>query len=147
MLCDLMETRNNYPYYLDIPTRWLDNDLYQHVNNVHYYAFFDTVIGRFLMDEAGLDYRQDAVVGFAVENGCHYKRPLAFPDIVEAGLRVTKIGNSSVRYEVGLFTAGHDSPAATGYFVHVFVNRFEGNIAAPIPPKIRAALSKIHQSA
>ncbi len=140
-----METRNNYPYFLDIPTRWLDNDLYQHVNNVHYYAFFDTVIGRFLMDVGGLDYRQDAVVGFAVENGCRYKRPLAFPDIVEAGLRVTKIGNSSARYEVGLFTAGHDSPAATGYFVHVFVNRFEGNAAAPIPPKIRAALTKIYQ--
>ncbi len=140
-----MATRDNYFYFLNIPTRWIDNDLYQHVNNVHYYAFFDTVIGRFLMDEGGLDYREDAVVGFAVENGCRYLRPLAFPDIVEAGLRVTKIGNSSVRYEVALFTAGHESPAATGHFTHVFVNRHEGGKAAPIPPKIRAALAKIHQ--
>ncbi len=140
-----MEVRENYPYFLDIPTRWIDNDLYQHVNNVHFYAFFDTVIGRFLMEEGGLDYRNDPVVAFAVENGCCYLRPLSFPDVVQAGLRVTRIGRSSARYEIGLFTVGHEEPAATGYFVHVFVNRQDGNKSTPIPPKIRSALTRIHQ--
>ena len=140
-----MEIRENYPYFLEIPTRWIDNDLYKHVNNVHYYAFFDTVIGRFLMEEGGLDYRQDSIVAFAVENGCRYLRPLALPDVVEAGLRVRKIGTSSVRYEIGLFTAGHDMPAATGYFVHVFVDRHNGGKSTPIPPKIRSALARIHR--
>ena len=140
-----MEIRENYLYFLEIPTRWIDNDLYQHVNNVHYYAFFDTVIGRFLMEEGGLDYGQDSVVAFAVENGCRYLRPLAFPDVVEAGLRVTKIGNTSVHYEIGLFTAGHDAPAATGHFVHVFVDRHNDGKSTPIPAKIRAALTQIHR--
>ena len=139
-----MELRENYPYFLEIPTRWIDNDLYQHVNNVHYYAFFDTVIGRFLMEEGGMDYRQDDVVAFAVENGCRYLRPLSFPDVVEAGLRVTKIGNSSVRYEIGLFTASYDEPAAIGYFVHVFVSRQEGGKSTSIPAKIRTAMEQIY---
>lgn len=138
-----MEKRENYLYFLSIPTRWIDNDLYQHVNNVHFYAFFDTVIGQYLTQVGQMDYQNDSVVAFAIENMCQYKRPLRFPDIIEAGLRVTKIGNTSVRYEIGLFTEGFEEPAALGYFVHVFVDRTNGNQSAPIPQKIRRALEEI----
>lgn len=138
------ETRTNYPYFLAIPTRWRDNDLYQHVNNVVYYAFFDTVIGHYLMTVGQLDYRADSVVGFAVETQCQFLQPLAFPDVVDAGLRVGKIGNKSARYEIGLFKQGDDAPAAVGYFVHVFVHR-ETNQSTPIPDKIRRALSEIYR--
>lgn len=138
-----METRENYGYFLDIPTRWIDNDLYQHVNNVHFYTFFDTVIGHYLTQVGKMDYQNDSVVAFAIENWCQYKRPLRFPDIIQAGLRVVKIGNSSVKYEIGLFTKGVEEPAALGYFIHVFVDRHDENRPTPIPAKIRHALEKI----
>ena len=138
-------TREDYLYFLEIPTRWIDNDVYQHVNNAYFYAFFDTVIGHFLIHEGGLNYQEDRVVGFAVESSCRYLRPVAFPDIVEAGLCVTKIGNSSVRYEIGLFTAGIIKPAAVGYFVHVFVDRHQQNQPTPIPTNIRNALHTIYK--
>lgn len=137
------ETRQDYHYFLDIPTRWIDNDVYGHVNNVIYYAYFDTVIGRYLVEEGGLDYVNDDVVGFAVETKCQFKRAIAFPDVVEAGLRVVKLGNRSARYEIGLFTAGYEEPAASGYFVHVFVSLQNERRAAPIPMKIRRALEKL----
>jgi acyl-CoA thioester hydrolase len=138
-----LETRQNYPYFLEIPTRWIDNDIYGHANNAHYYAYFDTVIGHYLVNEGGLDYVNDQVVGFAIENQCRFKRAISFPDVIEAGLRVGKIGNSSVRYELGLFTTGYDEPAAVGYFVHVFVDLANERRSTNIPPKIRAALEKI----
>ena len=138
-----MEKRDNYYYFLDIPTRWRDNDIYGHVNNVVFYAYFDTVIGDYLMKEGQLDYVNDQVVGFAIETKCQFKRALAFPDVVQAGLRVGKIGRTSVRYEIGLFTADYEEPAATGYFVHVFVDLANGRRSTPIPDKIRRALQKI----
>jgi len=137
------ETRQRYAYFLQIPTRWMDNDIYGHVNNVQYYAFFDTVIGDYLIRHGGLDIVNDAVVGFAVESLCQYRRAIAFPELVEAGLRVARIGNSSVRYEIGIFTAGYDAPAATGYFVHVFVDRTQGNRPTTVPEKLRTALAKL----
>lgn len=135
-------TRSAYPYTLAIPTRWRDNDLYQHVNNVVYYAFFDTVIGHYLMTVGQLDYTRDTVVGFAVETHCQFFKPVAFPDVVDAGLRVGKIGNSSVRYEIGIFKEDEDTLVAAGYFVHVFVDR-NTNQSTRIPDKIRTALEKI----
>lgn len=137
------ETRQAYGHFLQIPTRWMDNDVYGHVNNVQYYSFFDTVIADYLIQQGGLEMRQDAVVGFAVESLCQYKRAIAYPDVVEAGLRVARIGNSSVRYEIGIFTQGYVEPAATGYFVHVFVDRTNDNRPTPVPEKLRAALAKI----
>jgi acyl-CoA thioester hydrolase len=136
-------TRQEYPYFLSIATRWMDNDVYGHVNNVQYYSFFDTVIGHYLIHEGGLDFRTDTVIGFAIESQCQYKRAIAYPDVVEAGLRVERIGNSSVRYEIGIFTAGYEEAAATGYFVHVFVDRTSGNRPTPVPEKIRTALEKL----
>ena len=132
----------DYPYHLTIPTRWRDVDMYAHVNNVVFYAYFDTVIGHYLMSQGGLDYTTDTVVGFAVESQCRFLKPLRFPDVIDAGLRVAKIGNSSVRYEVGIFKQGESDPSAFGYFVHVFVDRTR-NQSTPIPPAIRAALEKI----
>ena len=136
------ETRARYRHFLAIPTRWMDNDVYAHVNNVVYYSFFDTVINGYLMAHGGLDYRAGAVVGIAVETMCRFHKSFAFPDIVDAGLRVAHLGNSSVRYEIGLFRQGDDEPAATGYFVQVFVER-EGHTPVPLPDAIREALAPL----
>ena len=137
-----MSTRGDYSYWLVIPTRWMDNDIYAHVNNVHYYSFFDTVIAHFLIHEGGLDIHAGAVIGLCVESGCRFRRPLTFPEPVDAGLRVGRLGNSSVRYEVGLFPAGEDEVAADGHFVHVFVDR-ETRRPHTLPDGIRAALAGI----
>jgi len=132
----------DYPYHLAIPTRWRDVDMYAHINNVVFYAYFDTVIGHYLMTEGGLDYATDNVVGFAVESQCQFLKPLRFPDMIDAGLRVDRLGNSSVTYAVGIFKQGEPDPAAYGRFVHVFVDR-DTNKSTPIPAKIREALGKI----
>jgi acyl-CoA thioester hydrolase len=135
-------TRADYPVLYDIPTRWLDNDIYGHVNNVNYYSYFDTAIANFLMGEGGLDPWRDEVVGFCVESACRFRRGIRFPDRVSAGLRVTKLGRSSVRYEIGIFRGDEDAAAADGHFVHVFVERAEER-ATPVPPSIRAALARL----
>ena len=135
-------TRADYPHFLSIPTRWIDNDVYHHVNNAIYYMFFDTVINEYLVCEGGLDFREGEVVGLAVETHCQFKKPIAFPDVVDAGMRVGKLGNSSVRYEIGLFIQGDDTLAAFGYFVHVFVSQSTKR-PAPIPDQIRRALQKL----
>src|SRR6266550_3063945 len=106
---------DEYVHVLDIPTRWNDNDVYGHVNNVHYYSFFDTVINTYLIDEGGLDIYEGPSIGLCVESHCAFRSPLAFPAIVRAGLRVATIGRSSVRYEVGLFSAPGDAEAAEGW--------------------------------
>lgn len=134
-------TRASYPHFLELPTRWSDNDVYGHVNNVVYYAFFDTVINRVLID-AGLDIHGGDVIGLAVETGCSFLRPLRFPDVVEAGLRVAHLGTSSVRYEVGIFVRGEDAIAAHGHFVHVFVDRTSRR-PVPIPVPLRAAMAAL----
>ena len=136
------EKRENYPHFLAIPTRWMDNDVYGHVNNVVYYSYFDTVINDYLMAEGGLDFSAGDVVGIAVETMCQFHKSLAFPDLVDAGLRVGKLGNSSVRYEIGLFRAGDAKAAATGHFVHVFVRQTE-QVPVPMPGPIRSALERL----
>ena len=120
----------------------MDNDIYGHVNNVVYYSWFDTVINEYLIRVGGLDIHNAPIVGFAVDSGSTYKKSFSFPEPVQAGLRVTKLGNSSARYEVGLFGEGDDEPRATGFFVHVFVDRSAGK-SVPIPAGIRAALQEI----
>ncbi|HUK09133.1 MAG TPA: thioesterase family protein [Stellaceae bacterium] len=136
------ERRANYPHFLTIPTRWMDNDIYGHVNNVIYYSYFDTVINKYLIEAGGLDIHDGGVIGIAVESLCRFHRSLVFPDLVEAGLRVGRLGTSSVRYEIGLFRAGDEPPAATGHFIHVFVER-ESRRPTPIPPLLRHALEKL----
>ncbi len=134
--------RADYPHHLPIATRWMDNDVYGHVNNVVYYAYFDTVINRWLIDEGGLDIAGGDTIGLCVESRCAYLRPLAFPDLLEAGLRVVHLGRSSVRYEIAIFAAGDDDAAAQGEFVHVFVDR-AARRPAEIPPTLRAALARL----
>ncbi len=136
-----IETRTRYPHFLVIPTRWMDNDVYGHVNNVVYYSYFDTVINEYLIRAGGLDIQGSPVVGVCAESACRYRAPLAFPEPVEAGLRVGHLGRTSVRYEIGLFKEGEDEAAAQGHFVHVFVDR-RAMTPAPIPAPIRAALEK-----
>ena len=136
------ETRDRFVHFLAIPTRWMDNDLYGHVNNVVYYSYFDTVINQYLIAQGGLDIAQAPVIGIAAESLCRFRRELTFPQVVEAGLRVAHLGNSSVRYEIGLFTQDQEQAAATGYFVHVFVRR-DTNKPVTIPPTIRQALERL----
>jgi acyl-CoA thioester hydrolase len=135
-------SRDAYPAFLAIPTRWMDNDTYGHVNNVTYYAYFDTVVNEHLIRTGGLDIRYGAALGIVVETACRFHKPLSFPDIVDAGLRVTAIGRSSVRYEIGLFRQGDDAPAATGRFVHVWVDREQRRPLA-VPATIRRALEPL----
>ena len=137
-----IETRDRYPHFLSIQTRWSDNDIYGHVNNVTYYSYFDTVVNCFLIDQGGLDIETDSVIGMAVETMCKFNKPLAYPEVLEVGLRVGKLGNSSVRYEIGIFQEGAAEAAAMGHFVHVFVDRATGK-PAPIPDAIRSALEQI----
>ena len=134
--------RSDYRHFLTIPTRWKDNDVYGHVNNVNYISFFDTVINRYLIDAGGFDLHNAPIIGIAVETFCRFRRSFAFPEDIEAGLRTGHLGNSSVRYEVGLFGAGDDEARAEGHFVHVFVERAL-NKPVPIPAPIREALAKL----
>jgi acyl-CoA thioester hydrolase len=137
--------RADFPHFLAIPTRWMDNDVYGHVNNVVYYSYFDTVINEYLIREGGLDIHGGRIVGYCVESQCRYLAPLAFPEIIHAGLRVAHLGNSSVRYEIALFREGDEAPAATGYFVHVFVGRDDVKPTA-IPAGIRVCLEALRRA-
>ena len=134
-------TADAYPHRLAIPTRWNDNDVYGHVNNVEYYAFFDTVINAWLVAEGGLDIHGGDVIGVCAESHCEYSAPLAFPETVQAGLRVAHLGRSSVRYEIGLFSEA-GKPAATGWLVHVFVDRAQRR-PVEIPATLRTALERL----
>ena len=137
-----MTARAELPYHRPIPTRWADNDVYGHVNNVEFYAFFDTVINALLIEEGGLDIHGGDVIGLCVESHCRFDRALAFPEVIDAGLRVAQLGRTSVRYELALFGEGFEEPAAEGWFVHVFVDR-EARRPAPIPERVRVALERL----
>ncbi len=134
--------RDAYRHFVAIPTRWMDNDVYGHVNNVTYYSYFDTAVNAHLIHAGGLDPAADLIVGYVVETTCRFHQSLAFPQVVDAGLLVTRIGNSSVTYAIGLFAAGAREPAASGHFVHVWVDRATQR-PTPIPTRIRAALAAI----
>jgi len=130
-----------YPHRMTIPTRWNDNDVYGHVNNVEYYAFFDTIINAYLIQQGGLDILQGDAIGLCAESHCAFTAALVFPEPVEAGLRVGHLGKSSVKYEIGLFGAGGEQ-AADGWFVHVFVDRATRR-PVPIPDAVRGALERL----
>lgn len=135
-------TRAEYSRFQSLPTRWMDNDVYGHINNALYYGFFDTAINQYLIAEGGLDINDGKVIGFAVESQCQYLQPLAFPEVLEVGLRVGKLGNSSVRYELAIFKQGDTFAAAVGYFVHVFVDR-QTQKPVTMPESLRAALARL----
>ena len=131
-----------FPHVLALPTRWMDNDSYGHVNNVNYYSFFDTAVNRFLIDRGVLDIHQDDIVGFVVETSCSYFSSISFPDLIHVGVRVAKLGNSSVRYELALFRNDEALPSAAGHFVHVYVDR-RSNKSVPIPQQVREVLASL----
>jgi acyl-CoA thioester hydrolase len=137
-----LETRDRFAHFVEIATRWGDNDVYGHVNNAVYYAYFDTVVNRFLIERGLLDLAGSPAIGIVVETGCRFHRPLVFPDAIDAGLRVAKIGNSSVRYELGLFRRGDPLVAASAHFVHVYVDR-AARRPVPVPPEVRTALEAL----
>ena len=137
-----LSTREAYRHFLPITTRWMDNDAYGHVNNVVYYSYFDTVVNEYLVRRGVLDIAGGPVIGLVVETGCRYSESIAFPEAIEAGLRVARLGNSSVRYEIALFRAGAVAAVAEGFFVHVYVDR-ETRRPVPLPAPLREALAAI----
>ena len=134
--------RNDYGYFVPLTTRWHDNDIYGHVNNVVYYSYFDTTANSFLIHEGGLDIHMSDVIGAVVSSHCDFFSSIAYPDELEGGLRVGKLGNSSVTYELAIFKRGESSAVAAGSFTHVFVER-ETQRPRPIPDRIRGALQKL----
>ncbi|HSC23806.1 MAG TPA: thioesterase family protein [Casimicrobiaceae bacterium] len=134
--------RAAYRAFLAIPTRWMDNDVYGHINNVTYYAYFDTLVNEHLIRAGGLDIRHGPAIGIVVETACRFHKPLSFPDVIDAGLRVAAIGRSSVRYEIGLFRSRDDDAAATGRFVHVWVDR-QSRRPVGVPDVIREVLAPL----
>ena len=135
-------TRADYPHFLPLATRWMDNDVYGHVNNVQYYSYFDTAVNQYLIEKGWLDIRGGEVVGLVVETRCTYHASVAFPDALDIGLRVERLGNSSVRYGIAVFRAGENDAAADGYFVHVYVNR-DSNRPVPLPENLKAVLAPL----
>lgn len=136
--------RAEYCHFHAITSRWMDNDAYGHVNNVVYYSWFDTVVNEFLIRHGQLDIEQGNVIGLVIDSGCTYFSALAFPDVVTAGLRITALGTSSVRYEVGIFRADSVGPSAQGHFVHVYVDRITRK-PVPIPAPLRALLQSLQR--
>ncbi len=136
-------TRNNFRIFRDIATRWSDNDVYGHVNNVVYYSWFDTVVNATLIERGALDIALGDVIGLVVETQCNYFAPLTFPQTVAAGVRVAHLGRSSVRYEIGLFAHGADQAAAQGHFVHVYVDRSSRRPVSELPVKLRNLLESM----
>jgi acyl-CoA thioester hydrolase len=135
-------SRADYKIFYPKSTRWSDNDIYGHVNNVAYYSYFDTTLNRYLIEEGGLDISDASIVGYVVSSGCEYHAPISYPEPIEAGLRVERLGSSSVRYGLAIFRPGEDQAVAHGYVVHVFVDRSEDK-SVPIPENLRAALEKL----
>ena len=142
MHADQAQPRSAYQAFTTLPTRWMDNDIYGHVNNVNYYSFFDTAIAHYLMNEGGLDPWKNEVIGFCVESGCRFRKAIHFPETITSGFRVAKIGRSSVRYEIGLFRGSDELASAQGHFVHVYVDRANGR-PCPIPDEMRRVLERI----
>jgi acyl-CoA thioester hydrolase len=139
-----LPTRADYRWFLEIPTRWSDNDVYRHVNNVIYYSYFDTVVARFLLEVRAIDMEASPVIGVVVETQCRFHAPISFPDLVVAGLRVERIGNSSVRYGIGIFRGEEEQVSAEGHFVHVYVDRATQRRPTPLPEALRTALVPLH---
>ena len=136
------QPRSAYRVFRPITTRWADNDVYGHVNNVVYYSWFDTAVNAYLIEQGVLDIHEGETIGLVIETHCNYFASLAFPQTVEAGIRVARLGGSSVRYEVGLFAQGEPLTAAAGHFVHVYVGR-ETRRPVPLPGPLRTALETL----
>lgn len=137
-----LDTRDAYKHWAQMPTRWADNDMYGHVNNTVHYTWFDTVVNCWLIDNGLLDTENGDPIGLVVETGCRYAASITFPETLEIGLAITKIGNSSVSYQLGVFSKGEEAPAAQGHFTHVYVGR-DSRRPAPLPDAWRALLETL----
>lgn len=136
-------TRAEYRWFTAIPTRWMDNDVYGHVNNVTYYSWIDTAIAQFLIAHGVLDPGTSTEVGLVAETACRYFAPIAFPDLVTCGLRCGRLGTSSIRYEIGIFRNEEDRASAEGHFVHVYVARADQARTVPVPPALREVAARL----
>jgi acyl-CoA thioester hydrolase len=134
-----LPTRDDFRFFLEIPTRWMDNDIYGHVNNVTYYSWFDTVVARFLLGAGAINLVDSPVIGVVVETQCRYHAPIAFPEAITAGLRVDRLGNTSIRYAIGIFRGEEPAASAEGHFVHVYVDRATQRRPTPLPDALRRA--------
>ncbi len=141
-MSDLVPARDDFRVFRPITTRWMDNDVYGHVNNVVYYSYFDTAVNGYLIDAAGTDIRALPAIGLVVETGCRYFRPISFPEAVEVGVAVEKLGTSSIVYRLGIFVVGIAEPAAAGRFVHVYVDASTRR-PTPVPEVIRRAVATL----
>jgi acyl-CoA thioester hydrolase len=137
------ESRSTFKVFRRIDTRWMDNDVYGHVNNVVYYSWFDTAVNAHLIEQGALDIHHGETIGLVIETQCDYFAPLAFPQTIEAGIRVAKLGSSSVRYEIGLFAQGEDLCAARGHFVHVYVDKENRRPVKALPLKLKTVLETL----
>ena len=135
-------TRADFRVFRPITTRWMDNDVYGHVNNVVYYSYFDTAVNGYLIDASGTDIRQLPQIGLVVETGCRYFKPISFPDALEVGIAVERLGGSSIIYRVGIFVAGEGAAVAAGRFVHVYVDAVTRS-SVPVPDTIRRAVAAL----
>ena len=142
MTRQITTTREDYRHFIAITTRWMDNDVYRHVNNVVFYSFFDTAVNEYLMRQGVLNLDSSPVVSLVVETGCQFFSPIAFPDAVHCGLRVAHLGTSSVRYEIGIFRNDEPLAAAQGYFVHVACDR-QTHRPLAMPVDLRRALEAL----
>lgn len=140
------DTRGQYAVFHTLQTRWMDNDVYGHVNNVVYYSYFDTAVNQYLIAEGALDLARSEVIGLVVKTQCKYFSSVAFPDVVHVGVRVAHVGNSSVRYELAIFRNDESDASAQGHFVHVYVDR-ASNRPTPLPAMLRGAVEKLRVNA
>lgn len=135
----------DYRFHTPLTTRWSDNDVYGHVNNVAYYSYFDSAVNLYLIEAGGLDIHGGEAIGLVVESHCTYHAPLAYPQPLIAGVRVDRLGNRAVTYGIAIFAEGEDRAAAHGHFVHVFVDR-RSRTPVAIPPRLRDALAVLSSS-
>ncbi|MBC9228327.1 acyl-CoA thioesterase [bacterium SPL81] len=136
-----LKTRNQFKFFLPIQTRWADNDIYGHVNNVTYYSYFDTAANSLLIQKTNFDIHQSKIIGLVVDSACSFLQELSFPEVIEVGVAIGKIGNSSLKYELAIFKQGQATAAAQGHFVHVFVDR-ENRKSTTIPNEMRKILEQ-----
>ena len=134
-----LRTREQFKFFFNIQTRWADNDMYGHVNNVTYYSYFDTAANALLIQHAGFQLKDSPIIGLVVDSACSFLQELSYPVIIEVGVAISKIGNSSLRYDLAIFKQGQDQAAAQGHFVHVFVDR-QTRKSTSIPNDMRDAL-------
>lgn len=134
-------TREQFKFFFHIQTRWADNDIYGHVNNVTYYSYFDTAANALLIQKTGFDIQRSEIIGLVVDSACSFLQELSFPEMIEVGVAIAKIGNSSLRYELAIFKQGQAHAAAQGHFVHVFVDRANRN-STTIPKQMRNVLNQ-----